>query len=193
MADPTLLQPTVSFESEQLILVDADDREVGYASKARCHDGRGQLHRAFSLFIFNDVGELLLQQRSRAKRLWPGYWANSCCSHPRQGESMTQATARRLREELGMQCELHYLFKFQYRADFEDLGAEHELCSVYIGTTSAPVRANTTELESWRFVLPADLDRETADHPERFTPWLLIEWEHLRRDFGDRLPSPRGN
>jgi isopentenyl-diphosphate Delta-isomerase len=188
LVDPAHAHAAVSFESEQLILVDPDDREIGHASKATCHDGHGQRHRAFSLFIFNERGELLLQQRSRGKRLWPGHWANSCCSHPRHGESMTQATERRLQQELGMSCEVHYLFKFEYQADYHDLGAEHELCWVYIGTTSAPVRANVNEVESWRFVLPADLDREIASFPERFTPWLKIEWRRLRGEFNDRLP-----
>lgn len=182
MADATLRHPTVSSEAEQLILVDADDRAVGSASKAAAHDGHGQRHRAFSLFIFNQHGELLLQQRSRGKRLWPGYWANSCCSHPRQGESMEQATERRLQQELGMRCPLHYLFKFEYQAYYHELGAEHELCWVYAGTCTQPVRANATEVEAWRFVTPAALDREIARHPDRFTPWLKLEWARLRGD-----------
>ncbi|MDH5246330.1 MAG: isopentenyl-diphosphate delta-isomerase, partial [Betaproteobacteria bacterium] len=86
----------VSSEREELILVDEDDNEVGHLSKADCHDGQGRLHRAFSVFLFNDAGELLLQQRGRSKRLWPGYWSNSCCSHPRRGESLEIATSRRL-------------------------------------------------------------------------------------------------
>lgn len=179
----------VSFDSEQLILVDAEDRETGFASKTDCHDGRGLLHRAFSLFIFNDRGELLLQQRSAAKRLWPGYWANSCCSHPRRGEDMRQATQRRLAQELGLHCALRYLFKFTYQADYQGLGAEHELCWVYIGHASAPVRANANEIAAWRYISPDDLDQEIATHPDRFTPWLKLEWQHLRRDFKFDIPS----
>ena len=86
----------VSSEAEELILVDENDVDIGFLSKAECHDGAGQLHRAFSVFLFNDAGELLIQQRSRLKRLWPGYWSNTCCSHPRRGESMDIATQRRL-------------------------------------------------------------------------------------------------
>ena len=82
----------VSSESEELILVDSDDNEIGYASKAEAHDGGGIRHRAFSLFLFNDEGELLLQQRAPSKRLWGGFWSNSCCSHPRRGESLAVAT-----------------------------------------------------------------------------------------------------
>lgn len=183
MADASQTHVTVSFDAEPLILVDAEDCPIGQASKAACHDGNGQLHRAFSLFIFNEHGKLLLQQqRSRSKRLWPGYWANSCCSHPRQGESMELATERRLQQELGMRCLLRFLFKFEYHADYCGLGAEHELCWVYSGTCAEPVHANATEIEAWRFVTPAELDHEIATQPEHFTPWLKLEWERLRHD-----------
>ncbi len=127
-----------SAEAEPLILVDEADREVGYLSKERCHEGRGVLHRAFSLLIFNDRGELLLQRRAAAKRLWPHYWSNSCCSHPRRTESMETAIHRRLHEELGLACPLRFLFKFQYQAQFDNVGAEHELCSVFIGPQHRP-------------------------------------------------------
>lgn len=185
MAEALRCDAVVSSEAESLILVDSGDREIGRASKAACHDGRGILHRAFSLFVFNERGELLLQQRSAGKRLWPGYWANSCCSHPRQGEDMREATQRRLQQELGLRCALRYLYKFEYRADYGELGAEHELCSVYLGRTGEPVRANRNEVAAWRFILPADLDIEIAEHPERFTPWLKLEWQRLRRDFNE--------
>ena len=93
----------VSSEAEELILVDSDDNETGFLSKAECHDGQGQRHRAFSLFLFNEDGELLLQQRAASKRLWPGYWSNTCCSHPRRGETLEVATRRRLRDELNIE------------------------------------------------------------------------------------------
>lgn len=179
----------VSFDSEQLVLVDADDREIGYNDKAACHDGHGTLHRAFSLFVFNPAGELLLQQRSKDKRLWPGFWANTCCSHPRQGETMDEATARRLDQEMGMRCDLRYLYKFEYQADYGDLGAEHELCWVYVGQTADPVRANANEVNAWRFVPAAELDADMAAHPERYTPWLKLEWRRLRDQFDDALPA----
>ena len=178
----------VSFDSEELILVNADDEPIGHDNKANCHDGHGILHRAFSLFVFNPRGELLLQQRSQGKRLWPGYWANTCCSHPRLGESMEQATARRLDEEMGMRCDMRYVFKFEYQADYEDLGAEHELCWVYVGQTDASVHANASEVEAWRFVSAEALDAEIAAHPERFTPWLKMEWQRLREEFSAILP-----
>src|SRR6202011_1164745 len=122
------------------------DHGVGYLSKAACHEGRGVLHRAFSLLIFNAGGELLLQQRSASKRLWPLYWSNSCCSHPRSVETMEAAVQRRLSRELALLCPLHYLFKFQYQAQFDATGAEHELCSVFIGRSADPVKINSDEI-----------------------------------------------
>jgi len=179
----------VSFESERLILVDEADREIGHASKGDAHAGRGILHRAFSLFVFNPAGELLLQQRAASKPLWPGYWANSCCSHPRGGEDMDAATQRRLREELGFTCALEYLYKFQYHAEYGDAGSECELCWVYIGMSDAQVRVNDTEIAAWRYVKPDALDLEIAESPEHFTPWLKMEWQRLRGEFASRLPG----
>ncbi|MFW6093307.1 MAG: isopentenyl-diphosphate Delta-isomerase, partial [Pseudomonadota bacterium] len=126
---------TVSSENEPLILVNSDDVEVGQLDKAACHDGSGVLHRAFSLFIFNPAGELLMQRRAPGKRLWPAFWSNSCCSHPRAGEAMDEAVARRLREELSLQAALRFVYKFEYVAHYQDLGTEHELCWVYVGFT----------------------------------------------------------
>ena len=189
MAEIEQTHEAVSSEAEELILVDADDRILGYDTKGACHDGRGVLHRAFSLFVFNMDGELLLQQRSQDKRLWPGYWANSCCSHPRRGERMEVAIQRRLQQEMGMTCALQYLFKFEYHAEYQGLGSEHELCSVYIGHTAASVRPNRREVADWRFVSPSELDAEMVAHPERLTPWLKLEWERLRRDFRGAFPA----
>lgn len=170
-------------DSESLILVDEADREVGHLSKAKCHDGQGVLHRAFSLLIFNDAGELLLQQRSATKRLWPLYWSNSCCSHPRRAETMEAAVHRRLFEELGLRCPLQFLFKFQYQAQFETAGAELELCSVFIGRSNAPVRVDPREIEAWRWVHPGALQAELAGRgAERFTPWFKLEWARIWRD-----------
>ncbi len=171
---------TVSFDSEPLILVDEHDREIGFRSKRDCHQGHGLLHRAFSVFLFDSAGRLLLQQRSDSKPLWPLYWSNSCCSHPRRGETMQVATRRRLKEELGLSARLEFLYKFIYQADFGELGAEHELCWVYIGLTDQPVRANPRELADWRWLLPEEIDRELDRQPDQFTPWFKLEWQALR-------------
>ena len=179
-------------ESEQLILVDPADREVGYLGKSACHDGSGILHRAFSLLIFNEHGELLLQQRGAGKRLWPLYWSNSCCSHPRRSESLEMATRRRLREELGISCPLQYLFKFQYQARFDADGGEQELCSVYIGRSSEPVMSDPREIHAWRWISPAALQAELATTGvEKFTPWFRMEWERIWRDHRADLQALR--
>jgi isopentenyl-diphosphate delta-isomerase len=170
-------------DSESLILVDEADREVGHLDKLQCHQGRGVLHRAFSLLIFNGTGDLLLQQRSRAKRLWPLYWSNSCCSHPRRAESMDGAVQRRLYEELGLRCPLQFLFKFQYQAQFDEGGAEKELCSVFIGRSTDPVRVDPGEIHAWRWISPAALQAELAGAARgQFTPWFVLEWERIWRD-----------
>jgi isopentenyl-diphosphate Delta-isomerase len=173
----------VAADSEPLILVDETDREVGHLSKAQCHQGRGVLHRAFSLLIFNGAGEWLLQQRAPSKRLWPLYWSNSCCSHPRRAETLEAAIHRRLYEELGVRCPLHFLFKFQYQAQFDTAAAEHELCSVFIGRCTDPVTINRNEIVAWRWSTPEALQAEmTGPGAESFTPWFVLECERIWRD-----------
>jgi isopentenyl-diphosphate delta-isomerase len=179
----------VSSEAEALILVDSSDQVVGYLDKSACHDGDGVLHRAFSLFIFNSRGELLLQQRAAGKRLWGGFWSNSCCSHPRRGETMDEAVARRLEEELGLAASLEFIYKFEYSAAFGELGSERELCWVYLGQTDAEPVINTTEIDGWRWISPAELSRELEATPERYTPWLALEWQRLTSEYSARLPA----
>ena len=190
----------VSSEAEELILVDEKDRTVGYRSKADCHDREGRLHRAFSVFVFNGQGEVLLQQRAPGKRLWPLFWSNSCCSHPRRGESMEEALHRRLAQELRIACRLHFLYKFRYQASFGEAGSEHELCSVYVGRSDDLVRANATEIKDCRYVRPDALDWEIESNPDAFTPWFKLEWPRVRDAVRDgalndlRAPNepPRG-
>ncbi|HJR69017.1 MAG TPA: isopentenyl-diphosphate Delta-isomerase [Gammaproteobacteria bacterium] len=177
----------VSNASEQLILVDDQDREIGFKPKADCHLGYGVLHRAFSIFVFNSDNELLLQQRSLSKMLWPGFWSNTCCSHPRRGEVLGVAVARRLTQELGFTCPLEYLYKFKYHAQFGTVGAEHELCSVYFGRYDGPVDANVTEIAAWRFVGVEALERELITAPETFTPWFKMEWVHIKANYLDGM------
>jgi len=179
----------VSFDSEELILVDENDVEIGHLHKDKCHDDDGLLHRAFSLFIFNDEGEVLIQRRSAQKRLWPLYWANSCCSHPRRGEEMDEAVRRRLYQELGMRSDPLFLYKFIYHAHYEDQGAEHELCWVYIGRSSDPVRANPNEVSEWKYMAPTQLDQELKNSPDNFSPWIRLEWETMQREYQEQLRS----
>lgn len=177
----------VSSEADTLILVDGNDVQTGTLSKAACHDGIGQRHRAFSLFIFSPAGEVLLQRRAAGKRLWPLFWSNSCCSHPRAGEELVVAAGRRLHEELGLTATLEYLYRFEYVARYGDLGSEHELCSVFAGQTDATPAVNDTEIADWRWVAPDALSSELAQDPDRFTPWFQLEWQHICREFSHLL------
>ena len=178
-AHPTKHQ-IVSSDAEPLIRVNHADEPIGFLDKSACHDGDGLLHRAFSVFVLNAAGELLLQQRHPSKRLWPGYWSNSCCSHPRAGEEMEQAVPRRLQQELGLEAEVEFVFKFEYRAAFKDIGAEHELCWVYVGETDANPVVNTSEIAAWRWIAPDELDVSLRDDPDSYTPWFKLEWARLR-------------
>lgn len=166
--------------ADALILVDAEDRRLGELSKSLCHDGQGVLHRAFSILIFNVCGDLLIQQRAASKRLWPLFWSNSCCSHPRSGETTENAAHRRLQEELGVDCNLKFLFKFQYQAQFDALGAENELCSVFIGRCDEAIRIDDEEISAWRWISPDQLRAELDAHGSaRFTPWFITEWQRI--------------
>jgi isopentenyl-diphosphate delta-isomerase len=171
----------VSFDHESLILVDQHDNEIGFLDKAGAHRGSGRLHRAFSLFVFDDAGRLLLQKRAAGKRLWPNHWSNTCCSHPRRGEDMATAIHRRLDEELRLRCALSFQFKFEYHAQYDDDGAEHELCWVYAGRCNDRPDFNHSEIAEVRYVAPASLDHEIAVAPDTFTPWFRLEWARLRR------------
>lgn len=174
--------PQVSFHDEPLILVDEQDNVRGHLDKAACHVGDGILHRAFSIFLFDGGGRLLLQQRSADKPLWGGYWSNTVCSHPRKGESYETATKRRLADELGIEADLVYLFRFQYHARFRDVGSENELCSVFIGRFDGTVSPNETEIASVRWIQPDELDRWMETAPDELTPWFRMEWERIRTD-----------
>jgi len=172
--------PVVSFDDEPLVLVNDADEEIGFASKGRCHDGEGLLHRAFSVFLFSPGGEVLLQQRSDQKRLWPGAWSNACCSHPRRGESLDAALRRRLREELSLETPVRFLFKFRYHARYGTSGAEYELCHVYAGLFTTEPAVNANEIAATTIVTAAALDTDVVTRPERYTPWLKLEWARLR-------------
>jgi len=169
----------VSFDYEKLILVDENDRIIGYDTKANCHKGEGILHRAFSIFILNSKGELLLQKRSNKKTLWPNYWSNSCCSHPRENETMEDAIKRRLYEELGLKNELEFVYKFKYHAKYKDIGAEREICYVYIGYNNDLPTINKNEISEYKYINKNDLFKDISENPETFTPWFLMEIKNI--------------
>lgn len=169
-----------SLDDDALILVDGQDRELGTASRAACHVPGGRLHRALSVYLFDSDGGLLVQQRQVTKQLWGGFWSNSCCSHPRAGEDIADAAARRVQEELGVDARLTALYTYEYRADFGAAGTEHELVHVFIGLID-PLRVapNPAEVAAWRMLAPETLDHE-VDDGARFTPWFRLAWHELR-------------
>ncbi len=173
---------TTFSDADQLILVDEDDQPIGTISKTAAHLGEGALHRAFSVLIFNRKGELLLQQRSADKPLWPLYWSNSCCSHPKPNETVIEAAQRRIKEELGFDCEAEYLYKFTYRAQYRDIGYEHEVCHVLAGFSNQTVNANPQEVADWRYISAEDLSSEIEANPDSFTPWFKMEWQQIKAE-----------
>ncbi len=170
-----------------LITVDPRDQALEPRGKHDCHEGDGVLHRAFSVYLFDAQRRLLVQQRSEAKPLWPGHWANSCCSHPRWGEETLHAAERRVTEELGLQAALKPVFSFRYQARFGGQGSEHELCHVLIGSVHGSVNPDPEEVADFAFMEPARLDAELEESPNHYTPWLHIAWKTLRSDHWDQI------
>jgi isopentenyl-diphosphate delta-isomerase len=169
----------VSFDEEPLILVDEKNNEIGSLSKYECHEGSGRLHRAFSIFIVNSRGEILLQRRSSKKALWPNFWSNSCCSHPRKGETLIHAADRRLQQELGIRAELEEIYQFQYKARYLDKGSEHELCTVFVGHTDSSPVLNHSEVSECGWFTRKEIDDLLEDIEKPVTPWFRLEWEEI--------------
>ena len=169
--------------SDLLILVDSDDQEIGLMDKTLCHEDQGKLHRAFSIFLFNRSGEVLIQQRATSKPLWGDFWSNTCCSHPRAGESIDSAASRRIEEELGIQAELSFIYKFEYQARFNEQLSENELCSVYFGHFDGAPTPNPNEVQSWKWISRESLTKELRDNADLYTPWLKLEWSTLNEDY----------
>jgi isopentenyl-diphosphate delta-isomerase len=182
----------VSDPNEELILVDSDDNEIGYSSKSECHKGLGTLHRAFSIFLFNSTGELLIQKRSVKKELWGQYWSNSCCSHPRKGEDLYEAATRRIQQELSIECNLSFLYKFQYQENYNNNGSEHELCSVFYGLYDGSIQCNENEVEDWRMISSSQLNEEIGKSSTLFTPWLKLEWAEITTKYKEVIKSDIG-
>lgn len=162
---------------EQVILVDADDKPVGTMEKMQAHR-EGKLHRAFSILIFNVQGQLLIQKRAAGKYHSPGLWANTCCSHPQPSETMEAATRRRLREELGIDLQPKFEYKFIYRAELGNNMTEHEMDYVFSGTWNKEPEVDTNEISAWRFVDVDVLREDMAHHPEAYTHWFKLIVSH---------------
>ncbi|MCA6364998.1 MAG: isopentenyl-diphosphate Delta-isomerase [Bacteroidetes bacterium] len=159
--------------TEFVVLVDEHDRQTGLMEKLDAHR-KGLLHRAISVFVFNSRGELLIHRRALEKYHSGGLWTNTCCSHPRDGETAGEAAVRRLREEMGMVCELTHQFQFIYRADLDHELTEHELDHVFTGISDTNPQPDPAEVMDWRWVRRDDLLAEMSAEPEKFTAWFKI-------------------
>jgi isopentenyl-diphosphate delta-isomerase len=165
---------------EILILVDRDDREVGTDEKTSVHRS-GALHRAFSVFVWDETGRVILQRRARSKYHSGGLWSNTCCGHPRVGESTGEAAHRRLREEMGFDCPLTERSSFIYRASLDHDLTEHELDHVFSGSFTGVPEPDPAEVEEWRAVAPSEVLADLATQPEKYTVWLKPALEGLLR------------
>jgi isopentenyl-diphosphate Delta-isomerase len=158
---------------EEVIGVDGDDNEVGPVSRAAAHGLQCDLHRAFMMLLVDDGGRLILCKRSRHKRLWPGYWADSCAGHPRPGEDVSDAARRHVREELGCSAELRPLGHFVYEARYEGVGCEHELCHVFAGRACGELSPDPAEVSHIAPFEPGHLEVLLRERPNDFAPWLV--------------------
>jgi isopentenyl-diphosphate Delta-isomerase len=164
---------------EQVILVDHEDREIGLEEKMNAHQNGGILHRAFSIFVFNSKGQTMLQQRAKAKYHGGGLWSNTVCSHPRKGESVLDASHRRLREELGFDCEMEEVFAFEYEAQMDKELTEHEYDHVVFGRYDKDPKPNPQEVQAVKWVSLKDLKKDMAKNPKSYTPWLKISMDDI--------------
>jgi isopentenyl-diphosphate delta-isomerase len=162
--------------NEMVIIVDPHDRQIGVEEKMQAHR-EGKLHRAFSVFVFNDKGEMLLQKRAPQKYHSGGLWTNACCSHPRPGETVEQGAVRRLNEEMGFVCELKKAFHFIYKAALDGGLIEHEFDHVFIGSYNGEIHPHANEVADYRWLNVQDLERELEHFPERYTVWFKIAFE----------------
>ena len=158
---------------EQVILVDIKDNPIGLMEKIEAHE-KALLHRAFSVFVFNDKKELMLQQRAAEKYHSPLLWTNTCCSHQRDGETNLEAGKRRLQEEMGFVCELKEVFSFIYKAPFDNGLTEHELDHVMVGFCNENPNINKDEVESYKWMTMEAVKNDMQQHPENYTEWFKI-------------------
>lgn len=161
-----------------VILVNSQDQEIGTMEKLEAHE-KGLLHRAFSIFIFNSKGEILLQKRASEKYHSGGLWSNTCCSHPFPGESIDEAAKRRLMEEMGMETELFRAFSFIYNAKLDQGLTEHEFDHVLIGFSDDLPNMNPLEVEDFCYIEPHVLNVGLRSDPDEYTEWLKICFEQL--------------
>ncbi len=171
-------QPSRPDDDDMLILVDRDDCQWGKLEKKLVHE-IGALHRAFSVFIFNTQGELLLQQRADDKYHSGGLWTNTCCSHPRHGEDLYDAVNRRLAEEMGLQCHVAHAFHFTYRAELDNGLTEHELDHVFMGVSDQRPQPDANEVEQWKYMQPESALEDMRGKPGTYTAWFPLALQRI--------------
>ncbi len=169
-------------KEELVILVNKSDQQIGMMPKMEAHE-KGILHRAFSVFIFNDKGELLLQKRAAHKYHSPNEWTNTCCSHQRNGETNISAGKRRLYEEMGFNCDLKNVFSFIYKAPFSNGLTEHELDHVMIGYYNENPSINKEEVVDFKWMKLENIKTDINNNPKRYTAWFKI----IFKEYYDRL------
>ena len=163
---------------EILILVDKNDTQIGTGEKMEVHR-QGQLHRCFSIFVFNSKGEMLMQKRASTKYHSGGLWTNTCCGHPVDGETTDQAAHRRLKEEMGFDCTMTEKFTFIYHAELDHDLTEHEYDHVYVGQYDGPIHPNPEEADDYKWQKISDVESEMHRLPEHFTVWSKIALREL--------------
>ena len=169
--------------ADDVVLVDEHDRPIGLAPKLGAHEHGGRLHRAFSVFIFDSAGRMLLQRRAPGKYHFGGLWTNACCSHPGAAVPVAESARARLRHELGIDVPLEELFSFVYRAEDPASGlTEHEFDHVLAGRYDGDPRPNRDEVDAWEWVDPQELLRDVARRPQRYTPWFRLVLERVIRE-----------
>lgn len=171
---------------EYVILVNEQDEPIGEMEKMEAHE-KGMLHRAFSVFIFNDQNELLLQKRASAKYHSGGLWSNSCCSHPRKNESVVEAGERRLLEEMGFSVPVEAIFSFIYKAELDHGMTEHELDHVLIGRYNDAPKLNPDEVEDWKYIDLEELSVHMQQQPEEYTEWFKIVFDRVREELHNAI------
>lgn len=162
---------------EKVILVDLDDKVKGTMEKMEAHE-KGLLHRAFSILLFNSMGELLMQKRAASKYHSAGLWTNTCCSHPRPEETLEDATRRKLKQEMGIDIQPEFAYKFIYKVALDNELTEYEYDYVFTGIFDGEPIINRDEVEDWRFISKNNLVEEMKTNPDDFTHWFKLIIHH---------------
>ena len=175
---------------EYVVLVDKEDNPIGKEEKVKCHLPNGKLHRAFTALIFNGEGKLLLTKRSDKKMLWPSYWDGTIASHPRESETYVSSAERRMPEEIGIDCKMNYMNKFEYHVPYKDIGSENEICGTLIGIVDDfdETCLIKDEISEIKWIDPDELKNVLQQNMDVYCPWMVIALYFL-----DRSSYPNGD